>query len=94
MIKYSYHNTNTIKMDNKISFMAGWFLTTASTISAAGVLNAIILGLLGGFFGLLGKEVYFLAKAQVKEIKPSAKVWINLKKDWIASKIEWIKSKL
>jgi hypothetical protein len=86
MIKYSYPNTNTIKMDNKISFMAGWFLTTASTISAAGVINAIILGLLGGFFGLLGKEIYFLAKAQIKQIAPSAKAWI-------ASKIEWIKSK-
>ena len=74
-------------MDNKISFIAGWFLTTASTISAAGVFNAIVLGLLGGFFGLLGKEVYFLAKKQVKDIAPSAKAW------W-QSKIEWFKSKL
>jgi hypothetical protein len=74
-------------MDNKISFMAGWFLTTASTISAAGVINAIILGLLGGFFGLLGKEVYFLAKQQVKEIAPSAQSW------W-SSKVKWVKDKL
>lgn len=60
-------------MDNKISFIAGWFLTAASTVTAAGVLNAIILGLMGGFFGLLGKEVYFLAKAQIKEILPHLK---------------------
>jgi hypothetical protein len=74
-------------MDNKISFMAGWFLTTASTISAAGVFNAIVLGLLGGFFGLLGKEVYFLAKQQVKDIAPSAK-------SWIGEKVKWVKDKL
>ena len=80
-------------MDNKISFIAGWALTTVTTITLVGVFRAAIIGLVGGFFGLLGKEVYFLAKAQIKEIKPSAKVWINLKKDWIASKIEWIKSK-
>ena len=60
-------------MDNKISFVAGWFLTTATTITAIGIIKAAILGLVGGFFGLFGKEVYFLAKAQVKEILPHLK---------------------
>ena len=73
-------------MDNKISFVAGWFLTAASTVTAAGVLNAIILGLMGGFFGLLGKEGYYYARHYVKAKAPIAKAWI-------ASKIAWIKSK-
>jgi len=74
-------------MDNKISFLAGYILTAASTITAAGFLNAIILGLLGGFFGLLGKEIYFLAKQQVKEIAPSAQ-------SWLSSKVKLVKDRL
>lgn len=74
-------------MDNKISFVAGWFLTAASTITAAGVLNAIILGLMGGFFGLLGKEGYYYVRDYVKAKRPKVKAWT-------ASKIAWIKSKL
>ena len=73
-------------MDNKISFIAGWALTTVTTITLVGVFRAAIIGLVGGFFGLLGKEVYFLAKAQIKQIAPSVKAW------WL-SKISWIKSK-
>jgi hypothetical protein len=73
-------------MDNKISFIAGWALTTVTTITLLGVFRAAIIGLVGGFFGLLGKEIYFLAKAQIKQIAPSAKAWL-------LSKIEWIKSK-
>lgn len=74
-------------MDNKISFLAGYILTAASTITAAGFLNAIILGLLGGFFGLLGKEAYYHTKSYVKDKGPQFK-------SWISAKIEWIKSKL
>jgi fructose-specific phosphotransferase system IIC component len=74
-------------MDNKISFLAGYILTAASAISAAGFLNAIILGLLGGFFGLLGKEAYYYLRDEVKAKAPSVKAWI-------AKKIEWLKSKI
>lgn len=73
-------------MDNKISFIAGWFLTTATTITAAGVLNAVVLGLLGGFFGIIGKEAYYYTRDQYKIFFPKAKTWV-------ASKIAWIKSK-
>lgn len=65
-------------MDNKISFVAGWFLTAASTVTAAGVLNAIILGLMGGFFGLLGKEGYYYTRDYVKSKTPKVKSWIKL----------------
>ena len=74
-------------MDNKISFLAGYILTAATTITAAGILNAIVLGLLGGFFGIIGKEAYFYTRDQVKLALPKAK-------DWWASKVQWIKSKL
>jgi hypothetical protein len=74
-------------MDNKISFFAGYILTAATTITAAGFLNAIVLGLLGGFFGILGKEAYYYFKRGVRENSPKVK-------SWVAAKIEWIKSKL
>jgi uncharacterized membrane protein YeaQ/YmgE (transglycosylase-associated protein family) len=74
-------------MDNKISFLAGYILTAATTISAAGFLNAIILGLLGGFFGLLGKEAYYYVRDEYKAKSLIAKAWI-------AKKIEWLKSKI
>jgi fructose-specific phosphotransferase system IIC component len=74
-------------MDNKISFLAGYILTAATTISAAGFLNAIILGLLGGFFGLLGKEAYYFTRDEYKAKSPIAKAWI-------AKQIEWLKSKI
>ena len=73
-------------MDAKLSFFAGWLFATASTITIMGFFQAALVGLIGGFFGLLGKEIYFLAKAQMKEIKPHVK-------SWIANKIEWIKGK-
>ena len=74
-------------MDNKISFLAGYILTAASAITAAGFLNAIILGLLGGFFGLLGKETYYYLRDEVKAKSPIVKAWV-------AKKIEWVKSKI
>jgi hypothetical protein len=74
-------------MDNKISFVAGWFLTAASTVTAAGVLNAIILGLMGGFFGLLGKEGYYHTRDYVKSKAPIAKAWIGKKVKWIKDKL-------
>lgn len=84
-------------MDNKISFLAGWMLTTATTITAMGLFKAALIGLFGGFFGLLGKELYFLTRQQVLEMRPSViDWWSNLKikvSSWITSKVEWIKSK-
>lgn len=73
-------------MDNKISFLAGYILTAATTISASGFLNAIVLGLLGGFFGLLGKEAYFYTKREFKQNGPKIKAWIAAKTEWIKSK--------
>lgn len=81
-------------MDNKISFLAGYILTAATTITAAGILNAIVLGLLGGFFGIIGKEAYLYTRDQIKLAKPKFAAKLSVAKAWISAKVEWIKSKL
>jgi uncharacterized membrane protein YeaQ/YmgE (transglycosylase-associated protein family) len=73
-------------MDNKISFIAGWFLTTATTITAMGLFKAALIGLVGGFFGLFGKEVYYHTRKKTVQYAPIAKAWV-------ADKVAWIKSK-
>lgn len=54
-------------MDNRLSFIAGWIFTTVSTVSAMGMLQAAAIGLIGGFFGLVGKELYYLVKSEIKK---------------------------
>ena len=75
-------------MDNKISFLAGYILTAVTTISAAGILNAIVLGLLGGFFGIIGKEAYFYTRDEIKMLSPKVKAWWHIKKEWIKLQIK------
>jgi len=74
-------------MDAKISFFAGWLFTTVSTITIMGFFQAAFIGLVGGFFGLLGKECYYYVKGEVKSKYPSIK-------DSIISKVSSIKSKI
>jgi len=54
-------------MDNKISFISGFMFTALSTVTIMGVAQAAIIGLVGGFFGLLGKELYYLVKKKINE---------------------------
>jgi len=56
-----------MSIDNKISFFAGYIFTAASSVTLLGFLNAAIIGLIGGFFGLLGKEVYYYIKGEIKD---------------------------
>jgi len=53
-------------MDNKISFITGWLFTTASTMTTMGMLKAAMIGFVGGFFGLLGKDLYYWIKDEIK----------------------------
>jgi uncharacterized membrane protein YeaQ/YmgE (transglycosylase-associated protein family) len=53
-------------MDNKVSFIAGWTLTTVTSINIMGIFQAALVGLVGGFFGLFGKEVYYYVKNEIK----------------------------
>lgn len=76
-----------MEMDNKISFIAGWALTTATTITVMGLFRAAVLGLVGGVFGLFGKELYYYMKKEFFKALPKAKAWVS-------AKIEWIKTKL
>jgi len=54
-------------MDAKLSFFTGWLFTTVSTITLMGFLQAALLGLIGGFFGLLGKECYYYIKNEFQQ---------------------------
>ena len=53
-------------LDNKISFIGGYILTAATTISVMGLFQAAAVGLIGGFFGLLGKEMFYWIKKKIK----------------------------
>ena len=52
-------------MDNKISFISGFMFTALSTITLMGVVQAAMIGLVGGFFGLLGKELFYYLKGKI-----------------------------
>jgi len=54
-------------LDNKISFISGFTFTALSTVSLMGVAQAAMVGLVGGFFGLLGKELYYAIKRKINE---------------------------
>lgn len=66
--------------DNRISFLAGFIFTAATSISIMGFVQAAFLGLIGGFFGLLGKEAFYYTKKEIPFIK-----------SWWKSKIDCIK---
>jgi len=51
-------------LDNKISFISGFTFTALSTINIMGIAQAALVGLVGGFFGLLGKELYYYLKSR------------------------------
>jgi hypothetical protein len=53
-------------LDNKISFISGFVFTALSTATIMGVAQAAVVGLVGGFFGLLGKELYYFIKDKIK----------------------------
>lgn len=58
-----------MQVDDRISFVTGWLFTTASTLTAIGMLKAATIGLIGGFFGLAGKELYYWIKSEIKRYK-------------------------
>ena len=41
--------------------------TALSTVSIMGIAQAAMVGLVGGFFGLLGKELYYFIKKKINE---------------------------
>ena len=53
-------------LDEKISFVSGYILTAATAVSMMGLLQAAMVGLIGGFFGLIGKELFYWIKRKMK----------------------------
>jgi len=49
-------------MENKISYFAGFMLTTIWSMTLYDLAMAAGVGLIGGFFGILGKELYYWIK--------------------------------
>ena len=58
-----------MNVDNKISFITGYIFTAITTISIVGVLQAALVGFIGGFFGLLGKEIFYVIKKYFNNLK-------------------------
>ena len=58
--------TYTMALDEKISFVSGYILTAATAVSMMGLLQAAMVGLFGGFFGLIGKELFYWVKRKIK----------------------------
>ena len=56
-----------MNLDDRICFSSGYILTAITTINMMGVVQAAIIGLVGGFFGLLGKELYYYIKKKINK---------------------------
>lgn len=55
-----------MELDSKISFFSGFIFTATTAINTMGWIQAAAVGLIGGFFGLLGKETFYYVKTKVK----------------------------
>lgn len=62
-------------LDNKISFLSGFIFTAATSINMLGWIQAAAVGLIGGFFGLLGKHFFYYVRDEYRD-------WIKNKKKW------------
>lgn len=61
-------------LDNKISFVAGFLFTAATSVSMMGLVQAAGVGLIGGFFGLLGKEIFYYTKRKLRSVTFRARI--------------------
>jgi H+/Cl- antiporter ClcA len=48
--------------DDKIAYVSGFVMTTVMTVNWNDIFMTAVLGLIGGFFGILGKHLYFSIK--------------------------------
>ena len=51
-----------LTMENKVAYTGGFLLTTVYTMTIYDLLMAAAVGLIGGFFGILGKDLYYWIK--------------------------------
>lgn len=63
----NHTKSNILNLDSKISFFGGWLFTTVSSVTLMGLYQAALVGLVGGFFGLLGKEIFYFIKSKIND---------------------------
>ena len=51
--------------DNIISFTGGYILTAGVSTLSMAVYQAALVGLVGGIFGMMGKELYLWLKSKI-----------------------------
>ena len=54
-------------LDDKIAYIGGFTMTTMMTISMNDIIMTSILGLFGGFFGILGKQLFYTIRELVNK---------------------------
>ena len=54
-----------LDLDSKISFISGYIFTVFAAANFMDILMAAVLGLVGGLFGLAGKDLYRFIKDKV-----------------------------
>lgn len=60
-------------IDNRISFFSGFLFTAATSINMMGWVQAAAVGLIGGFFGLLGKQAFYYVREEYRDWLKKAK---------------------
>lgn len=53
-------------MENKLSFLSGFTLTSIWTMTLYEISLALFLGIVGGIGGVIGKEIYYYIKNKWK----------------------------
>ena len=51
-----------MNIDDKIAYISGFAATTFLTISWNDIAMTSLLGLIGGFFGIMGKQLFYFVK--------------------------------
>lgn len=51
-----------MNIDDKIAYISGFAATTFITISWNDIVMTSLLGLIGGFFGIMGKQLFYFVK--------------------------------
>ena len=52
--------TKIMTIDNKVAFISGFSFTTIYTMTIYEIIMALLLGIVGGFGGMVGKYIYNL----------------------------------
>ena len=48
--------------DDRVAYIGGFITTTLMTVSLNDIVMTSVLGLIGGFFGIMGKQLFYLIR--------------------------------